>query len=166
MNDHSSDLPLINRHQKYMQQAFKLAEEAYDEDEIPVGAVIVHEDRIVGRGYNQSERLTDPTAHAEILAISAACSTLENKYLTGCTLYVTKEPCPMCAGALVWAKIDRIVYGAADAKAGACGSAFNLAANNKLNHQIEVIQGIMEQDCEWILKQFFNERRGGENGRP
>ncbi|MDX1619087.1 MAG: nucleoside deaminase, partial [Balneolaceae bacterium] len=113
----------------------------------------------------QTERLTDPTAHAEIIAISAACSTLQNKYLEECTIYVTKEPCPRCAGALVWSKIERIVFGASDAKAGACGSVFNLAANQKLNHQIEVIQGIMERDCEWILKRFFNERRSGGNGR-
>lgn len=161
----NNELPLIEQHQKYMLKAFKLAEEAYDEGEIPVGAIIVQDGRIVGKGYNQTERLTDPTAHAEILAISAACSTLKNKYLVGCTLYVTKEPCPMCAGALVWSKIDRIVYGASDAKAGACGSVFNLAANTRLNHQTEVIQGIMEQDCEWILKRFFDERRGGKNGQ-
>lgn len=142
-----------------MQKAFLLAEQAYDEKEIPVGALVVKDDRIIGKGYNQTERLKDATAHAEMLAISAACSTLENKYLDGCTLYVTLEPCPMCAGALVWSKIDRIVFGAADAKAGACGSILNIASNHKLNHQVEVIQGIMEEDCEWILKQFFRERR-------
>lgn len=160
-----NNLPLIKEYQKYMLQAFKLAEEAYDEGEIPVGAIIVKDEAVVGKGYNQTERLTDPTGHAEILAISAACSTLDNKYLNGCTIFVTKEPCPMCAGALVWSKIDRIVYGATDAKAGACGSAFNLAANKKLNHQIEVVQGIMEQDCEWILKRFFEERRSEGNGQ-
>lgn len=158
-----NDRPLIQHHQKYMVQAFKLAEEAYDEGEIPVGAVIVHDDRIIGKGYNQIQRLTDPTAHAEILAISAACSTIENKYLENCAIYVTKEPCPMCAGALVWSKIDRIIYGASDAKAGACGSVFNLASNNKLNHRIEVIQGVMERDCESILKQFFTDRRSDGN---
>lgn len=145
-----------------MQQAFKLAEDAYDEDEIPVGSVVVYKNRIIGRGYNQVERLKDPTAHAEILAISAACNTLNNKYLEECTIYVTLEPCPMCAGALVWSKIDRIVFGATDPRAGACGSIFNLASNPRLNHRIEIIQGVLEQDCEWILKQFFKERR--ENG--
>ncbi|MGK7368621.1 MAG: tRNA adenosine(34) deaminase TadA [Candidatus Halalkalibacterium sp. M3_1C_030] len=149
----------MNKHQQYMQKAFLLAEQAYDEKEIPVGALVVKDDRIIGKGYNQTERLKDATAHAEMLAISAACSTLENKYLDGCTLYVTLEPCPMCAGALVWSKIDRIVFGAADANAGACGSILNIASNHKLNHQVEVIQGIMEEDCEWILKQFFRERR-------
>ena len=145
-----------------MRLAFTLAEDAYDEDEIPVGSVIVYKNRIIGRGYNQVERLKDPTAHAEILAISAACNTLNNKYLEECTIYVTLEPCPMCAGALVWSKIDRIVFGATDPRAGACGSIFNLASNPRLNHRIEIIQGVLEQDCEWILKKFFKERR--ENG--
>lgn len=161
----SNDLPLIQQHRRYMQQAFRLAEEAYDEGEVPVGAVIVHDDRIIGKGYNQTERLKDPTAHAEILAISAACSTLDSKYLEGCTVYVTLEPCPMCAGALVWSKVERIVFGAPDAKAGACGSLFNLASNEKLNHRIEIIQGVMEEDCGWILKQFFGRQRPGFNGR-
>jgi len=142
-----------------MQKAFLLAEQAYEEKEIPVGALIVKGDRIIGKGYNQTERLKDATAHAEMLAISAACSTLESKYLEGCTLYVTLEPCPMCAGALVWSKIERIVFGATDSKAGACGSIFNIAANRKLNHRIEIIQGIMEEDCEWLLKHFFEEKR-------
>jgi len=142
-----------------MAKAFMLAEQAYEEKEIPVGALIVKDDHIIGKGYNQTERLKDATAHAEMVAISAACANLENKYLEGCTLYVTLEPCPMCAGALVWSKIDRIVFGATDPKAGACGSVFNLATNKKLNHQVEVIQGIMEQDCEWLLKEFFREQR-------
>ncbi|NGP76386.1 nucleoside deaminase [Balneolaceae bacterium YR4-1] len=158
------NIPPMKKHQQHMQKAFLLAEQAYEEKEIPVGAIIVKQDRIIGKGYNQTERLKDATAHAEMLAISAACSTLDNKYLEGCTLYVTLEPCPMCAGALVWSKIDRIVFGATDSKSGACGSLFNLAANNKLNHQVEVIQGIMEQDCEWLLKQFFQEQRSDNNG--
>jgi len=149
----------MNKHQQYMQKAFLLAEQAYEEKEIPVGALIVKDDRIIGKGYNQTERLKDATAHAEMLAISAACSTLESKYLEGCSLYVTLEPCAMCAGALVWSKIDRIVFGATDSKAGACGSIFNIAANRKLNHRIEIIQGIMEEDCEWLLKHFFEQRR-------
>lgn len=142
-----------------MQQAFFLAEQAYEEKEVPVGALVVKDDSIIGKGYNQTERLKDPTAHAEMLAISAACATLGEKYLDGCTMYVTLEPCPMCAGALVWAKIDTVVIGAWDTKAGSCGSLFNISSNNKLNHQVDVIQGFMEQDCEWILKQFFKERR-------
>lgn len=142
-----------------MRQAFRLAEQAYEEKEIPVGAVVVHRGRIIGKGYNQTERLNDATAHAEMLAVSAACSHLGSKYLEDCTLYVTLEPCPMCTGALVWSKLPRLVFGAWDARAGACGSQFNLASNRRLNHQIEVIQGILEIDCEWILKEFFRERR-------
>jgi len=156
------DSPLVQQHYRYMYQAYRLAEQAYEEGEIPVGAVVVHHERIIGRGYNQVERLNDPTAHAEILAISAACDTLGVKYLKECTLYVTLEPCPMCAGALMWSKIDRIVFGAVDAKAGACGSLFNLASSSKLNHQAEIIHGIMEVDSEELLKQFFREKRGSD----
>ena len=161
----SSDISGTQKHLRYMQQAFLLAEQAYNEKEVPVGAVIVKDDSIIGKGYNQTERLNDPTAHAEMLAISAACSTLGQKYLQDCTLYVTLEPCPMCAGALVWSKIDTVVIGAWDAKAGSCGSAFNLSTNDKLNHQIDVLQGFMESDCEFILTQFFEERRSGGNGQ-
>lgn len=148
-----------------MQQAFFLAEQAYEEKEVPVGALVVKNERIIGKGYNQTERLNDPTAHAEMLAISAACSTLGEKYLQDCTMYVTLEPCPMCAGAMVWSKLDTVVIGAWDPRAGSCGSVFNLSTNDKLNHQVDVIQGLMEQDCEWILKQFFEERRQTGNGK-
>ncbi len=161
----NGESPIIKQHRKFMLQAFKLAEQAYNEDEVPVGAIVVRDNHIIGKGYNQTERLKDATAHAEMLAISAACSTIENKYLHECTLYVTLEPCPMCTGALVWSKIDQVVFGAPDAMAGACGSLFNLSSSNKLNHQIEVIQGVMEQDCKWILKKFFEERRTDSNGR-
>lgn len=144
---------------KFMKQAFMLAEKAYSEKEIPVGAVIVHDRQIVGKGYNQTQRLTDPTAHAEMLAISAACSSLNQKYLTDCTLYVTLEPCPMCAGAITWSKMETVIIGAWDSTAGSCGSVFNLTSNKKLNHQSKVLQGFMEEECEDILKQFFRERR-------
>lgn len=157
--------PSLQQHQQFMRYAFALAEEAKEADEIPIGAVVVHKNRIIGRGYNQTEMLNDATAHAEMIAVSAASSTLQNKYLEGCTLYVTLEPCPMCAGALVWTKIDRIVFGTPDPRAGACGSIFNLAENNKLNHQIEIIQGVLEQDCAWILKQFFADKRSSSNGQ-
>ncbi len=154
-----SEAPLWQQHQKFMVQAILLAEKAFEEGEVPVGAVVVHKNRIIGKGYNQVEKLTDPTAHAEILAITAACDTLNEKYLRDCTLYVTLEPCPMCAGALVWSKIDRVVFGAWDPKSGGCGSVFNIAQNQQLNHQIEVIQGILEQDCEYLLKSFFQSKR-------
>lgn len=159
-----NESPALHQHRHFMRKAFALAEQAKDADEIPVGAVVVHNNQIIGRGYNQTELLNDATAHAEMIAISAASATLENKYLKDCTLYVTLEPCPMCAGALVWSKIDRIVFGATDVQAGACGSIFNLTSNSTLNHQIEIIQGVMEQDCEWILKQFFAEKRSSSNG--
>lgn len=151
---------LNSTHERYMRKAFRLAERAYEEKEIPVGAVVVSGNRIVGKGYNQTERLKDATAHAEMLAISAACSTLESKYLEEATVYVTLEPCPMCTGAMVWAKVPRLVFGAWDARWGSCGSLFNLASNNKLNHRVEVIQGILENDCERLMKEFFRERRG------
>jgi tRNA(adenine34) deaminase len=142
-----------------MTEAILLAEKAGSLREVPVGAVITHEGRIVGRGYNQVETLGDPTAHAEMLAITAACETLGSKYLTGCTLYVTLEPCPMCAGALVWSKLDRIVFAAMDAKAGACGSVVNLAHHAALNHRIQVHQGLFETDCEHLLSGFFAKLR-------
>ncbi|MFY0697095.1 MAG: tRNA adenosine(34) deaminase TadA [Balneola sp.] len=142
-----------------MAKALMLAEQAFEEGEIPVGAIVVKDNMIIGKGYNQVEKLSDPTAHAEMIAISAACETLGNKYLKGCTLYVTLEPCPMCAGALVWSKIDTIVYGASDSASGGSGSLFNITANNNLNHQIEVIQGILEMDSEYLLKSFFGVKR-------
>jgi len=151
--------PVWQVHQRYMVKALQLAEQAFEEGEVPVGAIVVHENQIVGKGYNQVERLNDPTAHAEMIAISAACDTLNNKYLTGCTLYVTLEPCPMCAGGLVWSKIDRVVFGATDSKTGACGSLFNVVQNHQLNHQPEVIQGVLEHDAEYLLKSFFASKR-------
>ena len=112
------DLPVWQKHQRFMARAFMLAEQAFEEGEVPVGAVLVHKGQIIGKGYNQVERLNDPTAHAEMIAISAACETLAEKYLKDCTLYVTLEPCPMCAGAAVWSKLGGIVFGAVDPKSG------------------------------------------------
>lgn len=146
-------------HDKFMREALKLAETAFLKDEVPVGAVIVHQNRIIGRGYNQVEMLRDPTAHAEMLALSAACTTLHEKYLHNCTLYVTLEPCMMCSGAAVWSKLNRIVFSAMDEKAGACGTVFNLASNKKLNHQIEIIQGVLESESSQLLKRFFKSKR-------
>lgn len=146
-------------HQQFMAKALVLAEEAYTNSEVPIGAIVVKNQTIVGKGYNQVETLNDPTAHAEMIAISAACETLGQKYLTGCTLYVTLEPCPMCAGALVWSKIDQLVFGASDIRSGGCGSLFNITSNNSLNHQIEIVQGILEADCEHLLKEFFKNKR-------
>lgn len=150
---------IARKHRKFMMQALQLAEQADDEDEVPIGSVVVHKDTIVGKGYNQIEKLNDATAHAEMLALSAASSTLETKYLSDCTLYVTLEPCPMCATAAVWAKVDRIVFGAADAKSGACGSIFNLTHHSSLNHKVQIIQGVLERDCEQMLQSFFERKR-------
>lgn len=151
--------PAIDEHRRFMLQALLEAEKALRLNEVPVGAVIVHDGLIIGRGYNQVETLNDPTAHAEIIAITSACATLENKYLTGCTLYVTLEPCSMCAGALIWSKMDRLVFGATDEKAGACGSILNIAQNKSFNHHVEIIQGVLELDASELLKQFFKSRR-------
>lgn len=150
---------LTHYNDKFMREALKLAETAFFKDEVPVGAIVVYKNRIIGRGYNQVEMLCDPTAHAEMLALSAACTTLHEKYLKDCTLYVTLEPCMMCSGAIVWSKLERVVFGAMDEKAGSCGSVFNLASNQKLNHQTKVIQGVLEQECSDILKRFFQSKR-------
>ncbi len=149
----------ITLHQNFMTEAIKLAEMAYEKGEVPVGAVVVKDGRIIGKGYNQTEMLKDPTAHAEMVAISSACATMNNKYLEGCTLYVTLEPCPMCSGAIVWSKMKRVVFGAIDEKSGACGSIFNVASNNHLNHRAEIIQGVLELDSQFLIKQFFSTKR-------
>ncbi len=151
---------LIHSHVKFMRQALALAQQAYLEDEVPVGAIVVHEGQVIGRGYNQVEKFRDPTAHAEIIAVTAACDTLKRKHLNGCTLYVTLEPCTMCAGALVLSRIDRIVYGATDPKAGACGSVYNVSNDERLNHSIAVTGGILEAECEDYLRKFFRNKRG------
>ncbi|HIG75677.1 MAG TPA: nucleoside deaminase [Bacteroidetes bacterium] len=132
-----------------------------------VGAVVVRDGQIVGKGHNQVERLGDPTAHAEMLAISAACSTLGTKYLDGCTLYVTLEPCPMCAGAIVWAKLSRLVYGAFDEKAGAASTLYDIPQDGRLNHRVETVSGVMAEESADLLRQFFLARRTpGGDGAP
>ena len=146
---------------RWMKVALKEAERAFDEGEVPIGAVVVHADEVVGRGHNMVERLQDPTAHAEVLAITAACETLNTKVLRGCTLYVTIEPCPMCAGAMVWAKIDRLVFGAFDDKAGAASTLFNIPQDRRLNHQIDVVSGVEAEEAAGIMQAFFRERRVG-----
>lgn len=148
-----------NKHDFYMRHALRLAQTAYENNEVPVGAIVVQNDKIIGKGYNQTEMLNDPTAHAEMIAISSACATLENKYLSDCTLYVTLEPCPMCSGAIVLAKLSRVVFGAIDEKAGSCGSVFNISSNKKLNHQTEVLHGFYEQDSRKLLQNFFKQKR-------
>lgn len=143
----------------FMQDAIRQAVKAYEADEVPVGAVIVHEGKVIARAWNQVELLKDATAHAEMIALTAAEAALDNWRLTGCTLYVTKEPCPMCAGALVHCRLDRVVFGAADPKGGAAGGAMNLLQFPTLNHACEITPGIMEPDCRSLLQRFFQEKR-------
>jgi len=142
-----------------MKRALKEAERAYELGETPVGAVIVREERIVGRGHNLVEKLKDPTAHAEMIAITAACETLGSKFLEGCTLYVTLEPCPMCAGAIVWARLDRLVFGAFDEKAGSASTLYNIPQDARLNHRVEVVSGIEAERSAELLRAFFREKR-------
>ena len=144
---------------KWMQKAFREAERAYDADEVPVGAVVVKDQQIIGRGHNMVEQLNDPTAHAEIIAITAACETLGQKFLTGCTLYVTLEPCPMCAGAIVHARLNRLVFGAFDEKAGASSTLYNIVQDKRLNHQVEVVSGLDSERAGGILRDFFRQKR-------
>jgi tRNA(adenine34) deaminase len=143
-----------------MGQALREAEAALERDEVPVGCVIVHDGRAVGRAHNQREMLQDPTAHAEMIAITQAAEALGSWRLEGCTLYVTLEPCAMCAGAMVLARLDRLVYGAADPKAGAVASVFRLLDEPRLNHRVQVAAGVEAEACGAILSEFFRAKRG------
>ena len=145
--------------ERFMQAAIAAARIAEDNGDVPIGAVIVHQGRIIAKAYNQREQLQDPTAHAEIIALTQAAAFLENWHLNGCTIYVTLEPCPMCAGALVLARIDRLVYGCDDPKAGACGSLYNIVTDGRLNHRLEVTSGVLEDQCREQLQEFFARRR-------
>ncbi|MFA4923113.1 MAG: nucleoside deaminase [Ignavibacteriaceae bacterium] len=144
---------------RFMYAALQEAEIAFDEKEIPVGAVIVKEGRIIGRGHNQTERLKDPTAHAEMIAVTAASNTLHEERLTGCDLYVTLEPCIMCTGAALLARVSNIYFAAFDAKFGACGSLYNLPSEGKYNHSLKVYSGILEKESQTLLQKFFKELR-------
>ena len=147
----------------YMREALKLARHGAEADEVPVGAVIVYGNKIIARAYNQVETLKDPTAHAEMIAITQATSTLSSKWLQECTLYVTIEPCSMCAGALVLSRVRRICFGAWDPKTGACGSVVDIVRNIKLNHQIDVTSGLFESECGALLSEFFKKKRIKQN---
>ncbi|HEX9974784.1 MAG TPA: tRNA adenosine(34) deaminase TadA [bacterium] len=142
-------------HEKWMEQAFSEAEKAYQKKEVPVGAVVVYENRVIGRGHNLIETLQDPTAHAEILAITAAANYLASWRLDGTSLYVTLEPCSMCAGAILTARIREVIFGASDPRLGACGSVVNLLQNDRLHSSVSMIPGILQAKCETILKDFF-----------
>jgi len=150
---------LLTPHRRWMKVAFREAERAFERGEVPVGAVVVRGEEIVGRGHNMVEQLCDPTAHAEIIAITAACETLKSKFLNGCTLYVTLEPCMMCAGAMVWARLDRLVFGAYDEKAGSASTLYNIPQDPRLNHQLEIIAGVDAERSAHLLRAFFAQRR-------
>lgn len=148
---------------KYMQEALIEAREAADAGEIPVGAVIVRDGEIIARAHNMTEQLKDPTAHAEILAIRRAAKALGGWRLIGCQMFVTAEPCSMCAGAIVWARIEKLYIGTMDPKAGACGSVFNIPQEKKLNHNVEIEKGLMEEECSQLMKTFFKKIRNGKS---
>lgn len=143
----------------FMKQALREAEKAFERNEVPIGAVVVFEDKIIGRGYNQTISLKDPTAHAEIIAITSAANYLQDFRLEGCKVYVTLEPCPMCAGALVNARISTLYFSVFDPKAGACGTLFNITNNQHLNHQIKTYNGLLENESKSLLKAFFAKLR-------
>ena len=144
---------------EWMQRALERAHQAEQEGEVPVGALVVLEDELIGEGYNRSVTACDPSAHAEILALRAAAARLGNYRLPGTTLYVTLEPCAMCAGAIIQARTARVVFGAADPKGGAAGSVFDLLNSDRLNHRAAVESGIMEAECGELLRSFFQDRR-------
>ncbi len=154
----------LSPHEQWMRKALDLAVAAFDADEVPIGAVIVHGDplgdgRIIGEGFNQREMLQDPTAHAEMIAITQAAEFMKTWRLTDCTLYVTLEPCPMCAGAIVQSRIPRVVYGTPDAKAGACHSLYSITEDARLNHRCAVLPGVLAADSKALLQEFFLRKR-------
>jgi len=151
--------------ERFMRAAVEAARIAEDNGDVPIGAVIVYKDRIIGRAYNQREQLADPTAHAEIIALTQAAAARQSWRLNGCTMYVTLEPCPMCAGALVLARMDRLCYGCSDPKSGACGSLYNIVDDERLNHRLEITAGVLAEECKEQLQNFF-ERRRNERAEP
>lgn len=155
------DSPLnpLALHEEYMRMALDEAVAAFDEKEVPVGAIIVHDGHVIAAAHNQRETLNDPTAHAEMIALTQAATALESWRLEDCTLYVTLEPCPMCAGAIVQARVPRVVYGTTDLKAGACHSLYSITSDPRLNHRSEVLPGVLAPDCKAILQEFFRQQR-------
>ena len=149
----------MNKNEIYMKQALAEAYKAFDEGEVPVGAVIVYKDQIIARAHNQIKMLKDPTAHAEMIAITQAAAYLQNERLNECDIYATIEPCSMCVGAMILGRFKTIIYGANDPKTGACGSAIDLTKPGLLNHTIEVAGGILEPECRTIIQEFFLQKR-------
>jgi tRNA(adenine34) deaminase len=149
----------LQLHDVYMRQALDEAHKAFDEDEVPVGAVIVHEGRVIAAAHNQRETLQDPTAHAEMIALTQAAVALQTWRLLNCTLYVTLEPCPMCAGAIVQARLPMVIYGTTDPKAGACHTLYEITTDSRLNHQALVLGGVLQEECRALLQKFFARQR-------
>ena len=152
-------IDLQQRHSKWMSFAFSQAQKAYDSNEVPVGAVVVYNDKIIGRGHNQKEQLNDPTAHAEIIAITSAASTINDWRLSNSFLFVTKEPCPMCAGAILNSRVKAIIYGLHDDEKGSCGSYYDICRDNKQNNFPIIKGGILAKDSHILIQEFFNNRR-------
>ena len=154
-------------HERFMRMAIEEARRALDLGEVPIGAVVALDERVIGRGHNQVETLQDPTAHAEIIAITAAASAVGSRRLDGCRIYVTLEPCAMCAGAIVNARIDQLLFGAFDPKAGAAGTLYTITTDHRLNHRTETIGGVLDAECGALLTEFFRKRReaGATAGR-
>lgn len=150
---------LLQPEERWMRLALDLAQEAFEAGEVPVGAVIVHNNTVIGTGSNQREMLKDPTAHAEIIAITQAAQSLNSWRLLDCALYVTLEPCPMCAGAIVQARLPIVVYGTTDQKAGACHTLYQITDDSRLNHRATVIGGVLADECRGILQEFFRQQR-------
>ena len=146
-------------HDHFMQIAYEEAQQALRENEVPIGAAIIHDGQVIGRAHNQREQLHDPTAHAEMIAITQAAHARQSWRLDGCTLYVTLEPCPMCAGAIILARIPTVVYGAVDPKAGAVQTLYHLLNDPRLNHRVDTVAGVMGEPCARIISQFFQEQR-------
>jgi tRNA(adenine34) deaminase len=149
----------VTQHEQWMKVALREAQRAFDADEVPVGAIVLHDGKIIGRGYNQIEQLHDPTAHAEMIAITAAANFMQSRRLDNCTLYVTLEPCAMCAGAIVLARIPTLVFSSYDSKAGACGTLYNIVEDGKLNHIVHVVGGVCDRESSMLLKSFFRKVR-------
>lgn len=150
--------------EKYMEEAYELAKKAFGEGEVPIGAVIVYEDQIIGRGYNRRNGQKSTLAHAEIQAIAEAMEHMGDWRLEGCTMYVTLEPCPMCAGAIVQARMDRVVLACYNPKAGCAGSIMNLLQEPRFNHQVDIVDHVMEEACSQLLKMFFKQLRAKKKG--
>jgi tRNA(adenine34) deaminase len=152
-------ISITQQDENFMKLAIDQAKIAEENGDVPIGAVIVHKNQIIAKAYNQREQLQDPTAHAEIIALTQAATALENWHLNGCTMYVTLEPCPMCAGALVLSRMDKLVYGCDDPKTGAVKSLYNITTDDRLNHRLEVVSGVLADECAEMLRKFFLHRR-------